>query len=168
MNKKNYTIGGLIVIFLICMEAVFVTKSENKKEATEITTTEQKTAKEVKYVYDRLTIGKGFEEVNKTLGSPLYTESTTDDSGNSETVYTWGSSKKGELGAKLTVGAKDNNIVEKALSGLYVPYEKEKVVSAEKFEKIPMNQGLSVENAINQFGEPNGISEYINVEGETV
>ncbi|MBC9708837.1 MAG: DUF3862 domain-containing protein [Enterococcus sp.] len=98
----------------------------------------------------------------------VYTESSTDNSGNSETLYTWGSNKTDEIGAKLTVRTEDNNVIEKSVSGLYVPYEQKKVVSAEEFEKIQVNKDFSTEKAIKQFGEPNAISEYKNGEEQTI
>ncbi|EPH85030.1 DUF3862 domain-containing protein [Enterococcus faecalis] len=168
MDKKLCVIGGIIVAIFICIGAMFVTRNENKKEVSELIKTEENSAKEVKSIYDKLIIGKGFEEVNKKLGSPLYTESSTDNSGNSETIYTWGSNKTDEIGAKLTINTENNNVVEKSISGLYTPYDKEKVVSSEKFEKIQLNKDFSTEKAIQQFGEPNEISEYKNEENKTV
>ncbi|MCC9081753.1 hypothetical protein LOS20_02455 [Enterococcus faecium] len=46
-------------------------------------------AKEMKSEYDELKIGGNVNDVNKKLGSPLYTEASTDSSGNAATVYTW-------------------------------------------------------------------------------
>ncbi|EMF0257043.1 DUF3862 domain-containing protein, partial [Enterococcus hirae] len=88
--------------------------------------------------------------------------------GNSETIYTWGSNKTGELGAKLTVGTENNNVVEKSVSGLYVSYDKEKVVSSKVFGEIQMNKDLSKEKAIKKFGNPNAIAEYKNSNGENI
>lgn len=170
MNKKMYIIVGIIVaIFIgIGIGSIFITRSENKKEVSELIKTEEKSAKEVKSAYDKLIIGKGFEDVDKMLGNPLYTESSTDNSGNFETIYTWGSNKTNEIGARLTISTENNNVVEKSISGLYIPYNKEKIVSAEKFEKIQLNKDFSTEDAIKQFGDPNSISEYKNEENKTV
>ncbi len=43
----------------------------------------------MKSEYDELKIGGNVNDVNKKLGSPLYTEASTDSSGNAATVYTW-------------------------------------------------------------------------------
>lgn len=163
-----YIIIGVITVIFICIGSMTIAKNDEKKETTEIITTEKKSAQEVKSVYDKLTIGTGLENVNKILGSPLYTESSTDHSGNSEIIYTWGSSKNGELGAKLTVGTENNNVVEKSVSGLYVSYDKEKVVSSKVFGEIQMNKDLSKEKAIKKFGKPNAIAEYKNSNGENI
>ncbi|EOE4935606.1 DUF3862 domain-containing protein [Enterococcus hirae] len=168
MKKIIYIIIGVITVIFICIGSMTIAKNDEKKETTEITTTEKKSAQEVKSVYDKLTIGTGLENVNKILGSPLYTESSTDHSGNSETIYTWGSSKNGELGAKLTVGTENNIVVEKSVSGLYVSYDKEKVVSSKVFGEIQMNKDLSKEKAIKKFGKPNAIAEYKNSNGENI
>lgn len=168
MKKIIYIIIGVITVIFICIGSMTIAKNDEKKETTEITTTEKKSAQEVKSVYDKLTIGTGLENVNKILGSPLYMESSTDHSGNSETIYTWGSSKNGELGAKLTVGTENNNVVEKSVSGLYVSYDKEKVVSSKVFGEIQMNKDLSKEKAIKKFGKPNAIAEYKNSNGENI
>lgn len=166
MKKIIYIVLGAIAIILICIGSITISRDKEQKETAEVTTTEKKSAKEIKSVYDKLTIGTGLDNINKILGAPLYTESSTDNSGNSETIYTWGSNKTGELGAKLTVGTENNNIVEKSVSGLYVPYDKEKVVSSKIFGEMKMNKDLSMENAIKKFGDPNSIAEYKNSNGE--
>ncbi|MGL9804123.1 hypothetical protein IGJ22_002648 [Enterococcus sp. DIV0448] len=168
MKKIIYIVLGAIAIILICIGSITISREKDKKETAEVTTTEKKSAQEIKSVYDKLTIGTGLDNINKILGAPLYTESSTDDSGNSETIYTWGSNKTGELGAKLTVGTENNNIVEKSVSGLYVPYDKEKVVSSKIFGEMKMNKDLSMENAIKKFGDPNSIAEYKNSNGENI
>ncbi|MCC9081754.1 hypothetical protein LOS20_02460 [Enterococcus faecium] len=70
-----------------------------------------------------------------------------------------GSNKSGELGAKLIVSAENNTIVEKAVSGIYVPYNKNKVVSASKFENIQLNKDFTTKkpfrNLVNQMRYPN-------------
>lgn len=168
MNKRNSIIIGVIVaVFLLGIGAFFFTKHEDKKEVAEITSSVKSSAKEMKSEYDELKIGGNVNDVNKKLGSPLYTEASTDSSGNAATVYTWGSNKSGELGAKLIVSAENNTIVEKAVSGIYVPYNKNKVVSASKFENIQLNKEFTTKKAIQEFGEPNAISEYKNINGKT-
>lgn len=169
MNKKRTgIISGIVIVLLLSVAFVAISKHQDKKAAAELTVVEKKTAKELKTQYDRLAIGGQLKETNKKLGKPIYTESATDDFGNAETVYTWGSNQTGEVGAKLTVGVEDGNIVEKAVSGLYVAYDKKKAVSADEFEKIEMNKNFSIEQATQKFGQPNAIAEYKDGKAETI
>lgn len=168
MKKSMYIIGAIVAVIVIWIGAMFVTKNEEKKEITDTIKAEQISTKEVENAYDKLTIGKDFEDVNKILGSPLYTESATDSSGNSDTMYIWGSNKEGEIGAKLTIAAENNIVVEKSVSGLYVTYDQDKVVSASKFSEIQLNDNFTKDKAIEQFGKPNSISEYKNGDEQIV
>ena len=168
MKKSMYIIGAIVAVIVIWIGAMFVTKNEEKKEITDMIKAEQISTKEVENAYDKLTIGKDFEDVNKILGSPLYTESATDNSGNSDTIYIWGSNKEGEIGAKLTVAAENNAVIEKSVSGLYVTYDQDKVVSASKFSEIQLNDNFTKDKAIEQFGKPNSISEYKNGDEQIV
>lgn len=168
MKKSMYVFGGIVVVIVIWIGAMFVTKNEEKKEISDTIKTEQISTKEVENAYDKLTIGKGFGDVNKTLGSPLYTQSSTNNLGNSEIIYIWGSNKEGEIGAKLTIAAENNIVVEKSVSGLYVAYDKDKLVSASKFSEIQLNDSFTKNKAIEQFGKPNSISEYKNGDDQMI
>ncbi|MGL9847820.1 hypothetical protein IGJ91_002990 [Enterococcus sp. DIV0765f] len=168
MNKKYTYIGGIIVAILLLIGGYFLYENENKKEELELVREEQKSSAEIKSVYKELYIGNNIDNIEKKLGNPLFTESSSDSNGNATTVYTWGSNELGEIGSKLVVNVENNKIIEKSVSGLYVPYEKKYLISSNLFEKININNNYSIEDASKQFGDPNKISEYKNNKGETI
>lgn len=74
----------------------------------------------------------------------------------------------GEIGSQLVVNVENNKIVEKSVSGLYVPYDNKKLISSNLFENINIDNNYSIEDSIKQFGDPNKISEYKNNRAETI
>ena len=168
MSRKDIYVGGIVVAILILIGGYFLYEHENKKKDLELVREEQKSSAEIKNMYKQLSIGNNIDNIEKKLGNPLFTESSSDSNGNATTIYTWGSNELGEFGSQLVVNVRNNKIIEKSVSGLYVPYEKKYLISSNLFEKININNNYSIENSIKQFGDPNKISEYKNNKGETI
>ena len=109
----------LLVILVVIAAFVFWKNDEDTKVSNEIVKIEAVSAKEVKDQYNKLKMGNTLDNINKTLGDPVYTESFNDNYGNNDIIYTWGSSRIGEIGTRLSVSVEDNKVVEKSVSGLY-------------------------------------------------
>lgn len=158
----------LLVILVVIAAFVFWKNDEDTKVSNEIVKIEAVSAKEVKDQYNKLKMGNTLDNINKTLGDPVYTESFNDNYGNNDIIYTWGSSRIGEIGARLSVSVEDNKVVEKSVSGLYVAYDSKKLMTAEKFEKIEVDKEITSEDLIKDYGEPNSMAEYKNADGKTI
>lgn len=161
---------AIVVAILIAILSLFffIYKHEQKKEVKEIISEERISAKEIESQYDKLKIGNTVTDISNVLGKPIYTESYTSDSSNGSTLYTWGSNNTNEIGARLTVTTQNDKVLNKSVSGLYVPYDKDKLVSSEKFKQIKLNNGFTFEQSVREFGNPNDISEYKNSNGKII
>lgn len=169
LKKKDMVITSILLVILVVIAVfVFWKNDEDTKVSNEIVKIEAVSAKEVKDQYNKLKIGNTLDNINKTLGDPVYTEFFNDNYGNNNIIYTWGSSRIDEIGARLSVSVEDNKVLEKSVSGLYVAYDSKKLMTAEKFEKIEVDKEITSEDLIKDYGEPNSMAEYKNADGKTI
>ena len=166
MKKRPYWLAILIAV--ISGLVFFIFNYQEKQEFNTIVHEQKISAKEVKKQYDNLKIGDEITNISKILGSPIYTESYLSESDNSSSIYTWGSRNTDEIGSRLTVTTQNQKVVGKSISGLYVPFNKENLISSKKYEDITLNEGFKFEQAVKQFGEPNDISEFKNTNGKLI
>lgn len=102
------------------------------------------------------------KEIIKKLGEPVFNGTTTNNKFSINTQE-WASGADNELPADLIVNLINDSVVEKSKSNLYVPFDSKLVVKKSDFDAIKTNGGLTIDDVIKKFGEPNNLSKYINV-----
>lgn len=170
MKKHKLVVVSTIVAFIVVVLGIcfWVARNQEKQEFKNVIKEETISAKEIKNKYDTVNIGESIDDITKTLGTPVYTESSTTQSGSGSTLYTWGSNNSDEVGAQLTINTQNDKIINKSVSGLYVQYDPNNLISSKKYADIKLNNNFTFNNAVKEFGKPNDMSEYKNPNNDLI
>lgn len=136
-----------------------------KKEAT--SSNKKETNTELKDNFNKIALGdilnngdggSSLEEVKGIFGEPDST-SETNLEGQTAKMMTWGSPKGGDIMSSVVVSFSNDKAVSKAVTGLKV--EKHDKVTLEQFNAVTTDGNFSEDQAKQEFGEPDGVSDTI-------
>lgn len=136
----------------------------NKKTSTSSTAKSDTT---LKSNFDKIALGDilsngdggtSLEEVKGVFGEPDST-SETNLEGQTAKMMTWGSPKGGDLMSSIVISFSNDKAVSKAVTGLKVG--KHDKATLEQFNAIATDGSFSEDQAKQEFGEPDGISDSI-------
>lgn len=134
-----------------------------KKEAT--SSNKKETNTELKDNFNKIALGdilnngdggSSLEEVKGIFGEPDST-SETNLEGQTAKMMTWGSPKGGDIMSSVVVSFSNDKVVSKAVTGLKV--KKHDKVTLEQFNAVATDGSFSEDQAKQEFGEPDGISD---------
>lgn len=138
------------------------TPTASKDGNTSASTAEQTSLKDN---FDKVVIGDIFnggeggsslEEVKAVFGEPDST-SETNIEGQTAKMMTWGGLKGGDIMSSIVVSFSNDKAVSKAVTGLKV--DKHDKATLEQFNAVATDGTFSEDQARQQFGEPDGISD---------
>lgn len=144
-------------------------KKEASDTADEKTSTSSKTKAEsdttLKSNFDKIALGDilsngdggtSLEEVKGIFGEPDSTSETSLEGQTAKTM-TWGGPKGGDLMSSIVISFSNDKAVSKAVTGLKV--KKHDKVTLEQFNAVATDGSFSEDQAKQEFGEPDGISD---------
>lgn len=178
----GYIIAVAFAIIVLLVLGYDISKHENyenymKKYALQEKRQDLNSAKQLREEYNSITVGDkknidkqnatNIKDIKKVLGNPVYTSASTTNGLNIKTQE-WVSGTSNELPALLTVNLLNDSVVEKSISNVYVPKDTNLTVTKSIYSGIKVDGTLSIKEAIQKYGEPNNLSEYINDSGQKV
>lgn len=137
-------------------------KSETTNQSSEVATSEAPAEQNVQPLLDKynsIVIGENGstqDAVIGTFGDPDSTSETTI-SGIQTVMNIWTGLEGGDLLSALTVSFTDGVANSKSITGL--PVDKSNKISLEMYNSIPTDGSYTLEQAEQDFGQPNGYSE---------
>lgn len=166
---KKISLGLLLVCTLTVLGACSDDTAKNSDGAKDTKTeetkkTDKKADNNLKQDFDSIQIGdilnggeggSTLEDIKAKFGEPSSTSETNIEGQNAKTM-TWTGLKGGDMMSALSVSFSNDKAVSKSITGLEVG--KHDKVTLEQFNSVPTDGSYTKDQAIQEFGEADGIT----------